>query len=112
MIHLSKDESTPKGWFIGPWDSKVPIPIGYANTSIDEMHYHAKMYEIYLVAQGQSTAFVGRQEVNLRAGDALVVESGEMHTFTDSTQDYLHFVIQAPFVEGDRSVPEIPTSHH
>jgi hypothetical protein len=32
----------------------------------------------------------------------LVVEPGEVHTFTASSEDYLHFVVQAPFVAGDR----------
>ena len=105
MIHLSRDGSIPKGWFIGPWDSEIPVPIGYANAGVDETHCHTEMYEIYLVAQGQSVALGGGQEVTLNAGDGLVVEPGELHTFTQNTSDYLHFVIQAPYVEGDNWDP-------
>jgi mannose-6-phosphate isomerase-like protein (cupin superfamily) len=54
------------------------------------------MYEIYLVARGASRAVVNGQEVSLKAGDILVVEPGEVHTFTDSSADYLHYVIHAP----------------
>jgi hypothetical protein len=32
----------------------------------------------------------------------LVVEPGEVHTFTESSPDYFHFVVQAPFVKGDK----------
>jgi len=32
----------------------------------------------------------------------LVVEPGEAHTFLSSTEDYLHYVIQAPFLAGDK----------
>ncbi len=38
----------------------------------------------------------------LGAGDVLVVEPGEVHTFESSSPDYLHFVIQTPFVAGDK----------
>ena len=51
-----------KGWFVGPWNSAVP----------------------------------------LAAGDMLVVESGEPHTFVSSSPDYLHFVVQTPFMPGDK----------
>ena len=33
----------------------------------------------------------------------LVVQPGESHTFVSSSEDYLHFVIQAPFVGGDKT---------
>jgi mannose-6-phosphate isomerase-like protein (cupin superfamily) len=60
------------------------------------------MHEIYLVARGRSVAVVEDQQVELRAGDMLVVEPGESHTFIESSSDYLHFVVQAPFVKGDK----------
>lgn len=104
MIHLIRDESRPKGWFVGPWNSNVPIPVGYANEGIDESHYHARMYEIYLVAQGQSTVVVEGEAITLRAGNLLVVEPNEVHTFTHSSDDYLHFVIHAPFVKNDKII--------
>ena len=106
MIHLAKDGNTEKGWFVGPWNSKVPVPIGYANAGVNEKHYHGRMHEVYLVAQGRSTAIVDGEEIELRAGEILVVEPGEIHTFIDSTEDYLHFVIQTPFVAGDKRIME------
>jgi hypothetical protein len=60
------------------------------------------MYEIYLMARGRSVAVVGDERVCLSTGDMLVVEPGEVHTFTDSSEDYLHFVVQTPFVKGDK----------
>lgn len=102
MIHRARDEGVPKGWFVGPWDSDLPVPVGYANEGVNERHYHARMYEVYLVAQGRCKAVVEGQEVALAAGELLVVEPGEVHTFVDSTEDYLHFVVQIPFVEGDK----------
>ena len=102
MIHQHIDRSQPKGWLVGPWNSAVNIPIGYANEGIAIEHYHAQMYEVYLVAQGQAVAFVDGVEVELTAGDMLVVEPNEVHTFGESSADYFHFVIQTPFVKGDK----------
>jgi quercetin dioxygenase-like cupin family protein len=91
-----------KGWFTGPWDGDVPVAVGFADRGIDEPHRHAQMYEIYLVARGTSTAAVEGQIMNLAIGDMLIVEPGESHTFVASTDDYLHFVIQTPFIPGDK----------
>jgi mannose-6-phosphate isomerase-like protein (cupin superfamily) len=102
MIHLDADRDQPKGWYVGPWDSNVPIPIGYANEGINEPHYHAQMHEVYLVARGESTVVVNDEMVTLRPGTILVVEPGEHHTFVASSADYFHFVIQTPYVKGDK----------
>ena len=104
MIHLTAAEDQPKGWFVGPWNSQVPVPVGYANEGIAERHYHTQMYEIYLVARGRSTAVVENQEIELGPGSILVVEPNEVHTFANSSDDYFHFVIHAPFVKNDKIV--------
>ncbi len=106
MIHRSVDATAAKGWFIGPWDSDLPIPVGWATQGIAERHVHRQMVEIYLVARGASTIDVNGESTPLRAGDMLVVEPGEIHTFTWSSDDYLHFVIHAPFVQGDKEIVE------
>lgn len=93
---------TGKGWFTGPWEHAVPVALGYSDVGVDEVHVHDEMFEIYLVARGTSTAVVGGATVELGAGDVLVVEPGESHTFVASSDDYLHFVVQAPFVPGDK----------
>lgn len=102
---FSSSEKTPedgKGWFAGPWDSKVPVAVGWADRGIDLLHRHDQMWEIYLVARGESVAVVAGRTVHLGPGDMLAVEPGEAHTFIASSQDYLHFVVQAPFVKGDK----------
>lgn len=106
MQHKSIDPNVAKGWFIGPWNSDVPVPVGYANEGIDLLHVHNEMFEIYLVARGESTAVIDNKAVKLKAGDMLVVEPGEIHTFTNSSPDYLHFVIHTPFVKGDKQIVE------
>jgi mannose-6-phosphate isomerase-like protein (cupin superfamily) len=106
MRHFDKDGQTVKGWFVGPWNSSIPIAVGYANAGVDEPHYHAQMFEVYLVAQGRSTALVDDERVMLEAGSVLIVEPGEVHTFVESTPDYYHFVVHAPVVKGDKHFPQ------
>lgn len=91
-----------KGWFTGPWETDVPVALGYADAAVDDPHVHQSMHEVYLVARGTSVAVVDGQHVALQAGDLLLVEPGEAHTFVESSDDYLHFVVQAPFVAGDK----------
>ena len=105
MIHRSADLAQSKGWYLVPSDSDVPVPVGYASQGIQDVggaHYHAQMYEIYLVARGESTAVVDDKAVVLKAGDVLAVAPGETHRFLVCSADYFHFVVQAPFVPGDK----------
>jgi mannose-6-phosphate isomerase-like protein (cupin superfamily) len=107
MILGSSDQTAKdgKGWFVGPWNSPVPVAVGWADRGVNQPHRHEKMCEIYLVARGTSTALVADRSIELVAGDMLVVEPGEPHTFLTSSIDYLHFVVQAPFVKGDKVEP-------
>ena len=95
-----------KGWFAGPWDSNLAISIGFANEGVDEPHVHSQVTEIYLVARGSSSVRVGDETVELREGDALIVEPGEPHTFLGNSPDYLHFVVHSPGVAGETSRAE------
>lgn len=59
------------------------------------------MHEIYLVARGESVAVVAGGSVRwVRATCSLW--SRVSAYFTDSSEDYLRFVIQTPFVKGDK----------
>ena len=104
MVHRANQSGSPKGWFVGPWDSPVPTLVGYANQGISELHYHAEMFEVCMAARGTSVAIINDVEVGLKTGYMLVIEPGEIHTFAESPADHLHFVIQAPFVKGDKVV--------
>jgi mannose-6-phosphate isomerase-like protein (cupin superfamily) len=62
------------------------------------------MFEIYLVAKGTAIAVVNEERIVLKEGDLLVVEPKEHHTFLESSEDYLHFVIHSQFKEGDKII--------
>lgn len=97
------DPNTRKGWYAGPWNSNLPISIGYANEGIDEPHIHSQVSEIYLVARGKAEIRVDHQTIPLVAGDMILVEPGEAHTFLSSSRDYAHFVIHSPGLTGEQA---------
>jgi len=41
MILSTIDPTQPKGWFVGPWNSPVPIAVGYANEG--KIIYHEEL---------------------------------------------------------------------
>jgi mannose-6-phosphate isomerase-like protein (cupin superfamily) len=100
-IARSDGSRRPKGWYFDLAHPALPF-IGFANQGIHERHYHRQAHEVYLVARGSSTIVVDDVAFLLSAGDIAVVEPGEVHTFTSSSEDYFHFVLQCPPVEGDK----------
>ncbi len=95
------DLTAAKGWYVGPWNSDLPITIGYANTGVDEPHVHTQITEIYLVARGTAEIRVEQETVTLHAGDMIIVEPGEAHTFLSNSPDYFHAVLHTPALAGD-----------
>jgi mannose-6-phosphate isomerase-like protein (cupin superfamily) len=95
-----------KGWHAGPWNSDLPISVGYANAGIDEPHLHQQITEVYLIARGTSIARIEQETITLSVGDMLVVEPGEAHTFLSSSPDYFHFVIHTPGLAGEEARSE------
>jgi mannose-6-phosphate isomerase-like protein (cupin superfamily) len=100
-MRLEKADATDKGWMVGSWNSQLPLSIGYANRGIDEPHLHREMTEIYLVARGSAEIWIEQTRIELGAGDVLIIEPGEAHTFASSSPDYFHFVIHTPGLSGE-----------
>jgi mannose-6-phosphate isomerase-like protein (cupin superfamily) len=111
-----------KGWYIGPWDSDLPVSIGYAGkelmrmadgssptlldrapTGVDEPHVHTRLTEIYLIGRGSAHIRIERRTFTLSTGDMMIVEPGEAHTFLSASSDYLHFVIHTPGLSGEEA---------
>ncbi|MGA7730130.1 MAG: cupin domain-containing protein [Chloroflexia bacterium] len=104
MLLARNDESTPaKGWYVDLFMPALPA-IGFANASINEPHYHRELREVYLVAKGSSKMIVAGEEIVLNAGDVIVIEPGEPHTFVSNTEDYFHFVLHCPMIRGDKVI--------
>ena len=99
-------DSSAKGWYAGPWNSALPISVGYAIAGIDEPHVHTLVTEIYLIAQETAQIRVEKATVTVSAGDMLVLEPGEAHTFLASSPNYLHFVIHTLGLAGEDAQAE------
>jgi mannose-6-phosphate isomerase-like protein (cupin superfamily) len=102
VILANADGWDAEKWFVGPWNSALPAAISFGGHAGPTAHAHDEMFEIYLVANGAATIEVDGGSATLSPGQILVVEPGEVHRFTDSTPDYRHFVVQTPFVAGDK----------
>ena len=100
------DPMAEKGWYAGPWNSDLTISVGYANTGVDEPHVHSRVTEIYMVAQGTSEMRVEQETIALQAGEVIVIEPGEAHTFLSSSPDYFHFVAHVPGLSGEQAHTE------
>ncbi len=102
MLIARNDEARPaKGWYSELSHPALPA-IGFANEGVNEPHMHNELREVYLVARGSSTIVVNGNPITLQAGDVIVVEPGEVHTFAGNTPDYFHFVLHCPPVKGDK----------
>jgi len=55
-----------------------------------------------VVAGAAGSKVAGLKDVRY-AGDVIVVEPGEMHSFVEHTPDYFHFVLHCPPVRGDKA---------
>lgn len=105
-MRLEHAAAADKGWAVGAWNSGLPLSIGYATRGIDEPHAHGQITEIYLVARGTAELRVEQTTVCLTAGDVLILEPGEAHTFLSSSPDYFHFVIHTPGLSGEAARQE------
>ena len=103
MRLLKPRADVPKGWYFGAWNSEQAISVGYANEGVNEPHYHQRMSEIYLIARGRAVMQVDDRTIAVEAGDVIIIEPGEVHTFLESSPDHFHFVIQTPGLKGEEA---------
>jgi quercetin dioxygenase-like cupin family protein len=108
MRHRRVPLGDPKGWLAGPWESSLPVSIGYASEGVDEPHLHATLTEVYLVARGNSQLRVGLETLELVPGSVVIVDPGEPHTFLASSPDYMHFVLHVPAREPSPDADKVP----
>ena len=66
MKGYTPDCDIAKGWFAGSWDSDLAISVGYANTGVDEPHFHKSITKLYLVALGSAAIRVDGKVIVLQ----------------------------------------------
>lgn len=62
--------------------------IEFSNVAEEAPHYHRET-EMALVLRGSATYKIHHQEFHLKAGDALVVDTQDLHRITDSSEDVI-----------------------
>lgn len=56
-----------------------------------------------MVARGRAIVRVERESIALQAGDVLIVEPGEAHTFLQTSPDFADFVVQTPGLPAEQA---------
>jgi mannose-6-phosphate isomerase-like protein (cupin superfamily) len=56
-------------------------------------HYHEDMTEVFLIIEGTTEMTVGDTTVPLTKGDLVVVEPGEVHTMTNTSDKSFEYIV-------------------
>lgn len=56
-------------------------------------HYHEDMSEVFLIIEGEVTMDVSGTSLELKRGDAIVVEPNEVHTMTNNSDQPLEYIV-------------------
>ena len=76
-------------------------------TGIGICNWHSNI-EIIFVTAGEGTAQYGGETLKIKAGDAVVINSGALHCFfSDGTMDFIGIIIDDDFCKESGIVPEL-----
>ena len=89
-----------KGWCVGPWNSDLPISVGYTNGGIDDPHARRRMTELHKVARGTSELRVGQETIALYPGAVTAIEPAEARAFLSYSPDYFLSSAHVPGLSG------------
>jgi mannose-6-phosphate isomerase-like protein (cupin superfamily) len=56
-------------------------------------HYHEDMSEVFIIIEGTTEMTVGKTTVPLTKGDLVVVEPGEVHTMTNTSDKPFEYIV-------------------
>lgn len=91
-----------EGWHLGETGLPIQVGVKSAATPFSGGHRHRTMAEYFLLLRGELRLLVEDLEVEMKAGDLVVVEPGEGHTVTDASADSLLLLLMPPPVENDK----------
>ena len=98
---LLPDNDVDKGLFAGPWDSNLDISLGYADTGVDIPHNQNAMMDIHFFARRDVNMLIEGVEHHFPEKSGLIIETGDLHTFVDSSPNHYHFMTQKPGPRGE-----------
>lgn len=80
--------------------------LSVSKTGIGICNWHSNL-EIILVTEGYGTAQYGGEILKIKAGDVIVVNSGELHCFfSESSMDFIGIIIDYDFCRESGVIPE------
>ena len=82
--------------------NKLLIKIG--SEIIAPEHYHKTMHEYFYILDGQLSVKVGNSEHNFQKDDLFVIEPGETHLVTYTSEDLKLLLIMPPPVKDDKII--------
>jgi mannose-6-phosphate isomerase-like protein (cupin superfamily) len=67
----------------------VRLPVG----SSFRAHYHEDMQEAFIILRGQVVMCIDQQEVEMEAGDTLIVDPREVHTMKNLCAEEVEYIV-------------------
>ena len=58
-----------------------------------QRHYHEDLQEVFVMTRGPAEMRVNGEMVELDSGDAIVIDPGEVHEMTNSSNDDVEYVV-------------------
>lgn len=81
--------------------AEARLPAGASTTP----HFHPRAEEIYYLLEGEARMQIGRVQRDVRAGDAIAIAPGQVHSVTNTGKGVLKFLCCcAPGYEHDDTV--------
>lgn len=99
-----ENASGNKKWLLGPWNSQGPVEIGHLTKARGTAHFHSKVFEYYLIAEGWLNIRVSGKEFVLKQGDVCLIEPGEVHSITKTSEELRCFLVKFPHAPEDKTV--------
>lgn len=101
-MRIIPDVLQKEGWHLA--ETGLPIQLGVKSgaSPFGHGHLHRTMAEYFLLLQGELRLRVDDRELEMKAGDLVVVEPGETHAVTHASRDSLLLLLMPPPVKDDK----------
>lgn len=93
-----------KKWLLWVNGSQSPIEVWFFRKANDELHYHDKVYEYYLVKSWNWKLLVDWQEIDLKEWDIICINPWEKHKIYYTDGLFECFLLKFPHIQNDKII--------